>query len=351
MKNLNKRLIQSARKTYRFFSRKGPGESRIIIMPYKGFTNGHQFFLKGRVLEDKNIRVQIHDSKWRNLINSFKRFESDELPNAEVAIHLNGQTFQTVSDEEGYFSFFVELEPALKPNDHFWGETPIELLRVPGIKTKKYVAPANFLHPSSQADFGVISDMDDTVLRTHVNSTMGLRMLYATLMSNAHQRRPMEGIVKLYQALANGRHEQAHNPFFYVSNSPWNIYDLLTHFIDLQQLPKGPILLRDYGLSPANFSSAFHEHKEESMDTILGTFPKLPFILMGDTGSKDVDHYLNIARKYPGRILAIYIRSLKETPNARRVRELVENTRHVDIRLIKNTGEIWQDVRKKGFVS
>jgi len=352
MKNGNKRLIQSARKVYKLWqktTRRDRAEGQVIVMPYRGFTNGQHFFLKGRVLEDQNIQVQANDSKFTNLINTFKRFESDELPNAEIAVHINEQTFSIISDEEGYFSLYEKLENPLPVNDQFWKKALVELLQLPGRKFKT-TTTASFFYPTTKAKFGVISDIDDTVLRTHVTSTLGLKMLYATLLSNAHQRRPMEGIVELLQALARGPKGNAHNPFFYVSNSPWNLYDLLIQFMEVQQLPRGPILLRDYGLSPANFSAAFQEHKQTSMGTILKTYPDLPFILLGDTGSKDVDHYLAIAQEYPGQIKTIYIRKLGDTNNVERVTQLITSATNVDILLVRNTEEIWQDVRKKGYV-
>lgn len=353
MKNLNKRLIQSARNTYKLLKtilRIEQGKEQVIVHPYRGFTNGKRFFLKGRVLEDKNIQVQTSDSKWRNLINTFKRFESDELPNAEVAVHINGETFSVTSDEEGYFSLYPELRRPLPPNEHSWEQARVELRGLPGREVANTSSTARMLFPPTHAAFGVISDIDDTVLRTHVTSTLGLRMLYATMLGNAHQRLPMEGIVELFQAMEKGGGEEPVNPFFYVSNSPWNIYDMLLHFMHLQQLPKGPILLRDYGLSPANFSSAFREHKLDSMATILQTFPDLPFILMGDTGSKDVDHYLELAREHPHQIKTIYIRNLKDTYNARRVSQLIEEATDVDILLVRKTEEIWRDAWEKGYL-
>lgn len=353
MKNTNKRLIRAARGVYRFLQNllaRSPGEDRVIVQPYRGFTNGRRLYLKGRVLEDKNILVRPGDSKWRNLLNSFKRFESDELPGARLAVRINGQTFPLISDDEGYFSLYAELEAPLNHNGIAWPAGSVELLKLPGREVKEISTHAPLYFPHTEAGFGVISDIDDTVLRTHVTSVLGLKMLYTTLLGNAHQRMPMEGVVELFQAFAKGRREEPVNPVFYVSNSPWNIYDLLVHFMELQQLPRGPILLRDYGLSPANFSSAFREHKQESMAAILEVYPDLPFILLGDTGSKDVDHYLQVARAFPGQIQTIYIRNLKDTSNARRVARLIEEARDVDILLVERTEEIWRDARRKGYV-
>jgi phosphatidate phosphatase APP1 len=62
-------------------------------------------------------------------------------------------------------------------------------------------------------------------------------------LSNARTRKPFSGVAALYRALHRGR-----NPFFYVSNSPRNLYVPLVEFLQRQGLPAGPLLLRDYGL-------------------------------------------------------------------------------------------------------
>ena len=71
-------------------------------------------------------------------------------------------------------------------------------------------------------------------------------MAKLTLLHNAHTRLPFEGVAGFYQALQRGRDGEAYNPVFYVSNSPWNLYDLLEDFLDVHGIPRGPLLLRDW---------------------------------------------------------------------------------------------------------
>ncbi len=42
----------------------------------------------------------------------------------------------------------------------------------------------------------------------------------------------------------------------------------------------------------------------------MADFPDMKFILVGDDGQKDPTTYATIARRYPGRVLAIVIRQL-----------------------------------------
>lgn len=101
----------------------------------------------------------------------------------------------------------------------------------------------------------------------------------------------MEGMVDLFSKFVKGGNGKRINPIFYVSNSPWNIYDLLTKFLDIQNLPEGPVLLRDYGLEYIRKRANSRGHKLDTISDILRTYPELPFIMLGDTASKDADYY------------------------------------------------------------
>jgi phosphatidate phosphatase APP1 len=102
------------------------------------------------------------------------------------------------------------------------------------------------------------------------------------------------------------------NPVFYVSKSPWNLYAPIVEYLEVQGLPRGPVLLRDYGWKPSR------THKTDSIEEILDTYPRLKFVLSGDSGEQDPEIYADVVRRHPDRILAIYIRSVK----LKRVKEI-----------------------------
>jgi phosphatidate phosphatase APP1 len=119
-------------------------------------------------------------------------------------------------------------------------------------------------------------------------------------------------VAAFYRALLKGKPGEEINPLFYVSSSPWNIYDLLTDFFHLQDIPLGPILfLRDWGLNEEELIPYKHrKYKMAAIHTILDFYRDLPFILIGDSGQEDPEIYSEIVREYPDRILAIYIRNV-----------------------------------------
>ena len=83
---------------------------------------------------------------------------------------------------------------------------------------------------------------------------------------------------------------------------------MLSDFMDINNLPKGPILLRDFGTRNDNDQIlSYQDHKYNEIVNILRTYPNMPFILIGDSGEKDADIYQRVAHLFPNRIKAIYI--------------------------------------------
>jgi phosphatidate phosphatase APP1 len=130
-------------------------------------------------------------------------------------------------------------------------------------------------------------------------------------MGNAKTRKPSEGVAALYASLASGTAGRPVNPIFYASSSPWNLYELLCEFLELNDIPKGPIFLRDWGVDRTKFiAPRGHREKLERALKIMADFPELPFVLVGDSGQHDAGLYAEAATLHPDRIKAIYIRDV-----------------------------------------
>ena len=284
-----------------------------IILPYLGYGTAEKITLSGRVLEDEGFRpTQDSERRWRNLVAFVKRMESDEIPGARVRASFAGKTVETTSDNEGYFGVEFEV-PGLPAG---WHEIQLELLDHAASEIGKVLVPA------PDAEFGVISDIDDTVVQSDV--TRKLRMLVRLALSNAHTRKPFEGVTAFYRALHRDR-----NPFFYVSKSPHNLYAPLVEFLQHQQLPAGPLLLRDFGVHPRK------NHKAVAIEKILTTYPALPFILIGDSGEHDPEIYADVLGRFPERIRVIYIRSIDRSPaRLKAIERLVEQVASTGCQLV-----------------
>jgi phosphatidate phosphatase APP1 len=284
-----------------------------IILPYLGYGTSGKLTLSGRVLQDEGFRpTRDSERRWRNLAAFVKRMESDEIPGARLRASFAGMSVETTSDSEGYFG--VEFEAPGLPAG--WHEIQLELLDHAASGIGKVLVPA------ADAEFGVISDIDDTVVESDV--TRKLRMLVKLALSNAHTRKPFEGVAAFYRALHRDR-----NPFFYVSKSPHNLYSPLMEFLHHQQLPPGPLLLRDFGVRMRK------DHKAVAMEKVLTTYPALPFILIGDSGEHDPEIYAGILKRFPERIRVIYIRSIDRSPaRLKAIEKLVEEVAATGCQLV-----------------
>ena len=194
-------------------------------------------------------------------------------------------------------------------------------------------AVGHVLVPPPQSEFGIISDIDDTIVRT--GATNPLTMVRMVVLSNPHTRLPFEGVGAFYDALRKGPDGEGYNPLFYVSSSPWNLYDMLIDFMNINGIPLGPIFLRDLGLEPDHLiSNGHHEHKMKQIRTILEAHPDLPFVLIGDSGQEDPEIYREVVQAYPGRIKAIYIRDVTLEERATAIRLLVKELEASKVELV-----------------
>ena len=306
----------------------------VMIMPYRGFGNQESVTLMGRVLEDTGIiKPSEQDSIWKNLVASYKRMASREIASVRVQAVFQG-TAQTVeTEEEGYFSVTLPVDVnQLEPTTAWY---PVELRLLDTVVAEQGVVTTTgeVLIPDEQADFGVISDIDDTVLVSDVGKLH--RMFRRAFLENATARMPFPGVAAFYEALRIGSQEASHNPFFFVSSSPWNLYDLLTDFFDLQAIPKAPLLLRDLGIDDTMFIKEGHgTHKLGNIRTILNTYPSLNFVLVGDSSQHDPEIYRQVVEEYPGRILAIYIRDVTPGRRDMEITEIGDHLREHQVDLV-----------------
>ncbi|THH40305.1 App1 family protein [Neolewinella litorea] len=323
----------------------------VDVANYIGFARPDYLYLTGRVLRDRGISRNERDHLWHNLVNNFKRFNSREIDHAEVEITWGEHTFKRVTDSEGYFQVEHHCKPEEAPHsgDQLWQEATIRVVSTPLDGVVNHVSHSDVVMPQ-EAEFGIISDIDDTILQTDVTSRFKLKTMMHTLLKNAGNRRAFEGVSDFYEALQGGPDAKGFNPFFYVSNSPWNLYDLLLDFLHLNHLPRGPILLRDFGLPAEDTVQSFKTHKADMVDKILTTYPDLPFIMLGDSGEADTDIYLEAARNNPERILCIYIRDVQHEERARRIEDLIEDISTINVRLVGSYEEAAAHARTMGWI-
>ncbi len=272
------------------------------IVAYRAFANASGVTLSGRVLADAPAAAaRSEDRAWRNLVATFRRFASHELPDVELVCRFAGVEVATRTDAEGYYRARIEIPGGV--SGPLWQDGEVALADGT-LATRQAVMVV-----PREARFGIVSDVDDTVLESSVTRWPGA--LERVLLRNARTRKPLEGVAELYAALQRGLGPEPMNPVFYVSSSPWNLYDLLDEFLALNAIPPGPIFLRDLGFDPEKFlKSPGHGHKLDTLRALIGEFPDLAWVLIGDSGQHDAMLYAQAAREFPEKIRAIYIRDV-----------------------------------------
>ncbi|WP_224240499.1 App1 family protein [Hyalangium gracile] len=287
----------------------------LRILPYRGYGTRERALIQARVLEDRHVRpAHERHTLVGSAIASYKRYATREIPGARVLVRWGDKRWEGTTDEEGFLVLWVEPPAGVSPG---WNMVELELLAPEPEGAAIVSAPVQLVGPGSE--LGVISDIDDTVIATGV--TNPLKRAWALFLTEHRTRLPFEGVDAFYAALRDGHGGKADNPIFYVSSSPWNLYEHLDEFLALHRIPAGPLLLRDWGLSRQGFApGGGHSHKLEKIRGVLGTFERLPFVLIGDSGQEDAEHYRTIVREFPGRIRCVYIRNVPS--RSRRAEEL-----------------------------
>ncbi|WP_073084771.1 App1 family protein [Winogradskyella jejuensis] len=318
----------------------------LQIIPFLTYGTSKHLYLRGRALEDEDI--DLSKKGWFNLlVNSWKRFETDEIRNTAIQISVEGNEFHLKTDAEGYYLYDVSTELDFKTDAEGWLSYKV---KYNDNSLKRHIQQDNLfkgqmLVPSQEAKFGVISDIDDTILHTGVTSRLKWKVVVNTFFKTPLKRKALEGTAEFYELL----HDTV-NPIFYVSNSPWNLYRYLEFFLKSNAFPKGPILLRDFRTPFDKTPKLELAHKYHEVFNILKTYPDLKFILIGDCGEKDAYIYLDVVEKFPNRIAAIYLRSVEHKKRMKRIKNLFKDYKELPVLIVDNSSEAIMHAKAHGFI-
>jgi phosphatidate phosphatase APP1 len=203
-----------------------------------------------------------------------------------------------------------------------------------------------------QCDFNIISDIDDTIMISH--STSFFKKMRLMMFKNAHSRKPFEGIGEFYKSLVNGN-ENFKRSIFYVSGSEWNLYDLLVDFIRYWHIPEGPLLLSEMKTSLLHlFRSGKKIYgKLDRIQELFEVFSDQKFLLIGDSGQKDPELYLEISKMFPSRVVLIYLRYIGNRKHNKRLEKLKQTAEILGVKmiLVKDTAKAHQHAIRSGIIN
>ncbi len=278
----------------------------LAISAYRGFAAGDRIMVSGRVFAKRLVSdAREGDGTWRNLVSTWKRWNSAEVPGASVIVSHDEDEVAAQCDDDGFYFATLPFRDSRNPTVEWLNVDA----RTVGHGGESVSAVHPVLVPGRAAEFGVISDLDDTVIHTGITNIFLAAKL--TFLGNARTRKPLEGVGELYRSFRNGQAGRPVNPIFYISSSAWNLYDLLSDFLALNEIPVGPLILRDFTVELGKiFQRRDHRHKLDRTLEVMAAFPELPFVLVGDSGQQDAELYAEAATLRPAQVKAIYIRDI-----------------------------------------
>jgi phosphatidate phosphatase APP1 len=229
----------------------------------------------------------------RDGIRGWRNFVDPPQPGARVTVEIAGETHEARADRGGVIDVVL---PAALP----FGWHPVVVTPEGGVPAKGEV---RVVDPSLK--FGVVSDIDDTVMVTSVPRPM--LAAWNTFILDEHARTPIPGMPVLYERLTLSKDVGL---FVYLSTGPWNVASTLKRFLQRNLYPKAPVLLTDWGPTPNRLFRSGRDHKVSQLRRLAEEFPEYRWILIGDDGQHDEEIYSWFAETYPTQVELIVIRQL-----------------------------------------
>ncbi len=265
---------------------------RPRVVPYTGYGTDGWVRVLGRVVLVPSDAPQVGPEDRRG----WRRFVSPSAPRVPVTIGIGEDFWKVTADRDGYVD--VRLDADLQPG---WTTA---LLSVGD--SEPAAAPIRVVGPDTA--FGMVSDIDDTVIVT--NLPRPLLALRNAFLLREHSRRAVPGMAELYDEVVAGCPDLF---VVYLSTGAWNAAGALDDFLARHGYPPGPLLLTDWGPTPDGWFRSGQTHKRQSLRRLFADFPRLRWLLVGDDGQHDPSLYAEAAAAAPDRVLGIAIRQLTAT--------------------------------------
>ncbi|RTR02933.1 DUF2183 domain-containing protein [Halomonas nitroreducens] len=327
------------------------GRGGVVVHAFRGYGAATRVEVMGRVFRQLPLGVSAPEgSLRRDLLDVLRRGLRWGIKGIPVTLELHGQRQTVTTDRDGYFDIHMALAAPLV-SERIWHRGRLDAV----IRGEHSVgSQAEIYVPPPTLDLVVISDIDDTVMRTGVANK--LKMMYRLFLRQAHQRTAFAGVAEFYRALFAGADGHRYRPMLYVSRGPWGLYEVLEEFFQRNRIPIGPILfLREWGLTLQRpLPRRAREHKYRLIEQMLALYARQPLVLIGDSGQHDPETYARVVREHPGRVKAIYIRhvhraSARDDEIARLAREVAEDGCHLV--LTDDSAEMAAHAHDLGLVS
>ena len=262
---------------------------KTTVIPYSGYGSPGWIRVLCRVVLTRGDVASQRVAK----VRGWRSFFSIPVDDVEVTIIAGGVEQRVLADRGGVVDTKIAVE--LSPGWH--------TITIRTDDTEDVTAPVFVIDPA--AEFGLISDVDDTVMVTALPRP--LLAAWNTFVLDEHARRPVPGMAVLYERLIRANPGA---PVVYLSTGAWNVAPTLSRFLDRNLYPAGPLLLTDWGPTHDRWFRSGRDHKASSLERIAQELPGMRWLLIGDDGQHDEEIYGEFAESHPENVAAIAIRQL-----------------------------------------
>ena len=226
-------------------------------------------------------------------VRGWRSFTSLSLNDVDVTIAAGDDRHVVTADRGGVLDAIVPIR--LDPG---WRHVTISVAGSLPVE-----APVFIVAPETR--FGVVSDIDDTVMVTKLPRP--LLAAWNAFVLDEHGRAAVPGMAVLYERIAQ---KHPSSPFIYLSTGAWNAAPALTRFLSRDLYPAGSLLLTDWGPTHDRFFRSGREHKRWQLRRLAREFPHVQWLLVGDDGQHDEELYGEFANAHPTSVRAVAIREL-----------------------------------------
>ncbi len=269
---------------------------REHVICYTGYGTSASVRILGRVvLMPRRARTPLRKATQEFVKRrGFRNFVTAPCVRVPVVLRIGDQEIRAVTDRGGYIDLRVR-DHGLQPG---WQSVEI---RSPG--SKKALAPVQVVDDAET--FGIVSDIDDTVITTLLPRP--LIAFWNSFIRDESARQAVPGMARLYTELL-AAHPGA--PLVYVSTGAWNTHPFLSRFLKRHAYPAGAMLMTDWGPTNTGWFRSGLQHKREALLQLTRDFPNISWLLVGDDGQHDPAIYGEFAAVAPDNVRAIAIRQL-----------------------------------------
>ncbi len=226
-------------------------------------------------------------------IRGWRSFGNVPLSDETAWVRVGDTEHMVTADRGG-------IVDAVIPGDFAPGPVEIEMWT-----TDSLVDRATVRIIGQEQTFGIISDIDDTVMVTALPRPM--LAAWNTFVLDEHARNPVAGMSVLYDRLTYMR---PNSPIIYLSTGAWNVAPTLKRFLGRNLYPDGPLLLTDWGPTATRAFRSGQEHKRSTLERLAREFPTMKWLLVGDDGQHDEAIYGEFVENHPDNVAAVAIRQL-----------------------------------------